>query len=106
MKAGAAQDLKIFFHPKKGIHINLHPALQIAIGKNSAAASVGAIHTVKDANGYLNPAHPVTVHITASPDLPKGKQMVKLTVVYYLCSDAEGWCNRDQQTLDVPVTVK
>ena len=83
-----------------------NPAIQITIAKNPVAGSVGKIHTAKDANGYLDPGKPVRILIGTSPDAPKGKHTLKLTAVYFLCSDAEGWCNRDQQVLDVPVTVK
>jgi hypothetical protein len=106
MKAGAAQAMKIFFHPKKGIHINLDPAIDITIEKNPITPSTGRITASKDAHGYLNPAKPVLFSFAPVSDAKKGTHMLKVKVVYFLCSDAEGWCNRDEQTLDVPVTVK
>jgi hypothetical protein len=104
--AGSGTDLKIYFRPHKGIHINLDPAIDITVGKNSVAATVGKISASKDAHGYLDAARPVVVSLTPSPDAPKGKRTLTLRVVYFLCSDAEGWCNRDEQSLDIPLTVK
>jgi hypothetical protein len=106
LKAGTPQNLMLLFHPKKGIHINVDPAITITMEKNQVAESVGKITAPKDANGYLDASKPVLVSMTPSASAPKGKHTLKMKVVYFLCSDAEGWCNRDEQSLDVPVTVK
>ena len=106
LKAGTPQNLMILFHPKKGIHINVEPAITITVEKNQVAESMGKITAPKDANGYLDASKPVLVSMTPSTTAPKGKHTLKMKVVYFLCSDAEGWCNRDEQSLDVPVTVK
>lgn len=106
MKAGAAQDVKITFRPTKGIHINLDPSPEIETAKASVVATIGTLSASKDAHGYLNAAKPAVVPVTIAADAPKGRQTLKLRIVYYLCSDKEGWCNRDEQTIDIPVTVK
>ncbi|MGE5316193.1 MAG: hypothetical protein ACM3Q4_15980 [Acidobacteriota bacterium] len=106
LKAGAQGTLQVMFKPNKGIHINADPAIDIVPEKNSVIASIGAIVPSKDKHGYVDPSKPVRVSAAISPSAPKGAQTVKLKVVYFLCSDAEGWCNRDEQTIDVRVTVK
>ena len=90
----------------KGIHINTDPAIDVVPEKNPVIASVGAITPAKDTNGYVDVTKSVTAAASISPTAPKGTHTVKIKVVYFLCSDAEGWCNREEQTLDVRVTVK
>ncbi len=106
MIAGTAANVQIFFHPKKGIHINFDPSPEVETAKHSIAAEVGTLRATKDAKDYLDARKPVVVPVTLSAGTPKGKQTLKLRVVYFLCSDADGWCNRDEQTVDLTVTVK
>jgi hypothetical protein len=106
LSAGAAGHISVFFRPKKGIHVNTVPAIGITIEKKSFAGVVGKISVSKDAHGYVDPAQPVVVALTPSPGTAKGRHTMKLKIVYFICSDAEGWCNRNEQSLDVPVTVK
>jgi hypothetical protein len=106
MKPGRAQNIALLFHPKKGIHINLDPSITVTLEKNTVADAVGTIVGSKDAHGYLDSSKPVLVNVTPRADSPKGTHTLKMKVMYFLCSDAEGWCNREEQLLDVPVTVK
>jgi hypothetical protein len=106
VKAGTTGELNVFFRPKKGIHINADPAIDVVPEKNPVIASVGAITPSKNSKGYVDAAKPVKVSAVISPSAPKGARTVKVKVVYFLCSDAEGWCNREEQTLDLQVTVK
>ncbi len=106
MKIGAASDVQIFFRPKKGIHINYDPSPEVEAAKHSVAAAVGTPKAAKDAKDYLDTSKPLVVPVTLGAGAPKGRQTLKLRVVYFLCSDADGWCNRDEQTVEISVTVK
>lgn len=106
LKAGSTGELAVVFHPKKGIHVNTDPAIEITPEGTAVIASVSAITPSKNAKGYVDASKPVKASASVAASAPKGPQTVKLKVVYFLCSDAEGWCNREEQTLDVHVTVK
>lgn len=106
LAAGSNADLALTFRPKKGIHINAEPAIDVVPEKNPVFSSIGAVTPAKNKEGYVDASKPVKVAAVVSASAPKGAHTVKVRVVYYLCSDAEGWCNRDEQTVDLRVTVK
>jgi hypothetical protein len=106
LKAGSTGTFSLIFRPNKGIHINTEPAIEIVAEKNPVIASVGSITPSKNSKGYVDTSKPVKISASVSPSAPKGTHTVKVKVVYFLCSDVEGWCNRDEQTLDLRVTVK
>lgn len=104
--AGSSGTIQILFRPKKGIHINADPAIEVAPEANPVIASVTAITPSKNSKGYVDASKPVKASASVAASAPKGVHTVKMKVTYFLCSDAEGWCNRGEQTVDMRVTVK
>ncbi len=106
LKAGATGTLQILLTPKKGIHINLDPPMNLKIDSSSTITKVEKLNVPKDnKNGYLDAAKPVTVKFTVSKNAKPGSLNLKGLFTYFYCSDAEGWCNRFKQTVDLNVNI-
>jgi hypothetical protein len=92
------------------VHINEEPAPRLKLDLDQAALvdkqppppkSVPT-YDVETAR-YLDLAKPVRFPVAIAPKAPKGRQPVKASVIYFYCSQREGWCRRG--TADVEVTV-
>jgi hypothetical protein len=104
LKAGATGQILVSLQPKKGIHINLDQPIQIKMDSAEVIASVGkpeipVIDTSYDAS------KPIRLRVTISKNAKPGKFSLRGTVIYFYCSDTEGWCSRFKQPIDVQCTV-
>ena len=104
VKAGGAGNLLIRLQPKKGIHINLTPAITIAYDSAGIIARTEA-PTIPVADTFLNTAKPIQQHVTLASGLRPGRGVIKGIVTYFYCSEAEGWCSRFRQPFELPVRV-
>lgn len=106
LKPGTAGELLISFKPKRGIHINLDPPLSVKIDSSEFVASVGKLDTLRDARtAYLDVAKPVRQLFTLSKKIKPGTVTIRGLLTYFYCSDAEGWCSRFKQPIEVSVPV-
>ncbi len=104
LKAGATGQILVLLQPKKGIHINLDQPIQIKMDSSEVIASVGKpeipmIDTLYDAS------KPIRLPVIISKNARPGKFTLRGTVVYFYCSETEGWCSRFKQPIDIPCTV-
>jgi len=104
LKAGAMGQILVSLQPKKGIHINLDQPIQIKMDSAEVIASVGKpeipmVDTLYDAS------KPIRLPVTISKNAKPGKFTLRGTVIYFYCSETEGWCSRFKQPIDVQCTV-
>lgn len=104
---GGAAEVRFTFSPKKGYHVNAVPPMAVAFDSTSPAKMGGKIVIPADTTtGYLKSSMPVRQPITLAGSAPKGRTALKGVLTYYYCSDAEGWCRKENLPFAVPVTVK
>ncbi|TAK61388.1 MAG: hypothetical protein EPO24_05830 [Bacteroidetes bacterium] len=106
LKAGMTGTLQLTLTPTKGIHINLDPPMNVIMDSSASIGNVEKLTIPKnEKTGYLDASKPVTLKFKLAANVKPGKLNLKGTFTYFYCSDAEGWCNRFKQPIDVTVTV-
>lgn len=100
---GADGAILFGFTPAEGIHVNTDPPVEIEIEKNRAVTLHGDPDlTVDKETGFLSTSSPVRQQFSVSPAASPGEYSIQGTIVYYFCSDTQGWCTKFKQ----PVTLK
>ena len=104
---GAAAEIRIAFSPKKGYHVNAVPPMAVKLDTAAPARLTGSIVIPSDtATGYLKSSLPVRQPFTLAKSAAAGRAALKGVLTYYYCSDAEGWCRKENLPFTLPVTVK
>ena len=107
MHPGTRGIIELRFSPADGIHINTTPAMAFSLDTGATVRLSGnPIVTADSTTGYLVASTPVRQHITVPPDLRPGQHTVRGTVIFYYCSDNEGWCNRQKEPVEFTIFVK
>ncbi len=95
LKPGATGEIRIQFQPNDGIHVNAEPPTQLKFADGSAITLIGDPTVPTDSTtGYVDVTRPLTYTFGVDRDAPSGRINVNGTLVYYFCSDKEGWCLR------------
>jgi hypothetical protein len=108
-KQGAV--LVSFLQTEAGVHVNETPAPRLELDAEQVVLDYKAPVTKPAA--VVDPAlakkldlsQPVRFPVTLRAGAPKGEQAVKGTVVYFYCSDHEGWCRKGTADFNVSVSV-
>jgi hypothetical protein len=104
---GAGAELLFTFRPKKGFHVNAVPPMAVAFDSAAPAKDGGRIVIPSDTStGYLQSSLPVRQPFTLRASAAKGRSELKGVLTYYYCSDAEGWCRKENLRFAAPFTVK
>ena len=108
LKAGAKGLLLIELKPQAGIHINLEPPIDLTV-EDSSLVRLSEKLTVskikKDTSEYLDPSKPIKQSFTVSKHAKPGVARLAGILTYYYCSDADGWCSRFKQPIDMKINV-
>ena len=104
LKAGATGTILITLEPKKGIHINLTPPISVALDSTGVvvASSTRELPKVKT---YLDTSKPIKYSFTLSGALKPGPQVISGVLTYFYCSDADGWCSKFKQPINLKIDV-
>ncbi len=106
LKPGATGEIVVSFTPEEGIHINTDPAVEFEFEKDPLVHFTGVTSMPKMAKtGYLDTKRPIKYSFILDSKMKKGKHTLKGTIHYFFCSDAEGWCNRSSQPIQLTFTV-
>ncbi len=103
-RPGAKGELLVTLQPIKGIHINLEPAMSVRFDSSSGLQSNGAMGIPRKEN-YFDAGKKIHIPFVLSAASAPGTATLKATLTYYYCSDAEGWCSRFRQPLEISMTV-
>ncbi|MBI2427270.1 MAG: hypothetical protein HYV29_00455 [Ignavibacteriales bacterium] len=98
-------DIKIFFTPNDGIHINTEPMFELKLDKDSHFEISGEPRYGKNEKGYLDITKPIEFSIKTKNGIQPGTYPFKGNLFYFYCSDTEGWCNRFKQPVELTITV-
>ncbi|HLF13423.1 MAG TPA: hypothetical protein VI932_00860, partial [Bacteroidota bacterium] len=95
------------FSPKKGYHVNAVPPMAVQFDSTSPARPGGKIAIPSDsATGYLRTSLAVRQPFTLARSAERGRAELKGVLTFYYCSDAGGWCRKENLRFMLPVTVK
>jgi hypothetical protein len=103
LQPGGKGRILVSFSPIDGIHINVDPPFRLTIEKNRFFSLHGEpdISTDKE-SGFLSTSAPIEQGFYVFKKANSGEHIIKGTIVYYFCSDNEGWCRK----LTQPITLK
>jgi hypothetical protein len=106
MHQGDSTVIRASLTPEEGIHINIDPPVTITLRMNHTASSVGETEFRTDKEtGFLSTADPVEQRLAVSPTAATGADTLEGAIVYYFCSDAEGWCRKQTQSISLPIHI-
>ena len=104
LKPGEKGELFISLQPVKGVHINLTPPMSVSFDSLGEIQASGTMEIPKKET-FLDITKRIRIPFVLSPASKAGTATLKATLTYYYCSDAEGWCSRFKQPLEVTMTV-
>lgn len=104
IKPGREAEILFLFTLKEGIHINLDPPVEIELDNKIVHKSQLEIPKGKNKE-YLNTQKPIKQKIKINRNLKPGKYKIKGNLIYYYCSDEEGWCSRFKQPIELNITI-
>jgi hypothetical protein len=103
VQPGGKGTILVSFTPIDGIHINADPPVTLNLEKNQFISLQGEPElSIDKENGFLSTSNPVEQAFHVSKKARSGEHSIKGTIIYYLCSDTEGWCTKFTQ----PITLK
>lgn len=96
----------ITFNPADGIHVNADPPVEVAIEPNDVVTLDGDPDVTTDKEtGFLSTSSPVIQRFLVSGSAAPGHYSLKGTIVYYFCSDTQGWCTKFKQPVTLTLVV-
>ena len=106
LKAGAQAQLLISLKPKKGYHIVTTPPMEIKLDSVSGIQVIGKLQIPQSTNkDYVETSKPIKQRITLASRLKPGTATIKGTLTYFYCSDAEGWCSKFKQPIELTIKI-
>jgi hypothetical protein len=92
---GEKVDIRFRFTPADDIHVNADPPVAVRLDSSAAWRMEGAPLAAVDARtGFLDTSLPVRQPLALARSAPRGETTLKGEVIFYYCSDTEGWCRR------------
>jgi len=107
VQPGGKGTIFVSFIPIDGIHINADPPITMKLEKNPFISLQGKpeISTDKE-SGFLSTSTPVEQGFYVSKKARSGEHIIKGTIVYYFCSDTEGWCTKFAQRITLKLNIQ
>ncbi len=105
LKAGSTGYVLISFKPKRGIHITTDPPFRISLDTVQQFFRLGKALFSKDARGYLNSQETVRQPLMVARTVTPGTYRLGGTLIYYYCSENDGWCSRFKQPIELTLTI-
>ena len=104
LRPGSTGELLITLVPARGIHINLNPPISFAFEGSSAVTPKGRLEIPKK-DKYLDGTKAIRQSFRVPASATPGTMVIRGTIMYYYCSDAQGWCSRFKQPVELSVRV-
>jgi hypothetical protein len=104
---GGRAAVEIRFVPADDIHINADPPVAVRLDASPLHLPGGRLDVKTSGDeGYVDTGVPVRREVLISPDATPGAATLSGEVLYYYCSDSEGWCRRAARAFSLPVLVE
>jgi len=96
----------VTFTPADDIHVNAVPPVEFSLRSARAFRLSSKPTQIADKeSGYLLTRSPVAQPFRLSKSVPPGVYRMAGTVVYFYCSDIEGWCRKHVEPVECFVKV-
>ena len=106
LRAGSNGLLLINLQPKKGIHVNLEPPPSVTFDTTDVLSAAGKLDVPKsEKTKFLDGSRAMKQPFTLSRKLKPGPVTLTGSLTYFYCSDAEGWCSRFKQPVELTINV-
>ena len=106
LRPGEQGEILVTLAPIHGIHVNMRPPVKIGLDEEKILSLNGAIkQSVDSSTGYLAPGMPVKQAFRIHSNVHPGEYGIQGTCTYFFCSDAEGWCTRYRQPIELTLTI-
>jgi hypothetical protein len=103
---GGEAEVRLTLVPPPGIHIPDEPLPEVRFDSASYAETEGSPTLDRHAGESAGTgAIIVRQTIAVRKEAPRGRQVLHATLVYYYCSDGDGWCVRTRKRIDFPMMV-
>jgi hypothetical protein len=104
---GDSTQFLVSFRVGDGLHINAEPPVELKIvAPESGVTAVGSPEQSRvPESGVLDLTSPVRQLFRLAPTLEDGPIDLTVTVSYFICSEADGWCRMRTDTSMVAIMV-
>ncbi|HEX9202858.1 MAG TPA: hypothetical protein VF964_02760 [Vicinamibacteria bacterium] len=99
-----ARDPDVHINEEPAPRLKLDPEQSALLDKQPPPPKTVPVYAPEAAR-YLDLKKPVQFPVAFAPSAVKGAQTVKASVVFFYCSQREGWCRRGSADIEVGVTV-
>ena len=107
LQPGSKGKILVLFTPVDGIHINADPPVSVKINRNRLMSLRGDPDITTDKEtGFLSASTPVEQRFSVSQTAVAGEHRITGTIVYYFCSDTEGWCRKQSQAVTFRLNIR
>lgn len=103
-KIGGKGTLNISFKPNKGIYIHAEPEVEVELDSNIVIIEKVQLSTEENGD-YLDIKKPVKANFKIRNNLKEGTYKLKGSLIYFYCSEKEGWCSRFKQPINLNLKV-
>ncbi|MBI4548177.1 MAG: hypothetical protein HY707_09360 [Ignavibacteriae bacterium] len=106
LKVGVQGRLLISLKPKQGFHIVIIPPMQITFDSLCGIQLIDKPDIPQTTNKeYVDTSKPITQKFALATTLKPGAATIKGILTYFYCSDAEGWCSKFKQPIELTIKV-
>lgn len=106
VQAGSEGTILATFTPVEGIHINVDPPVELTLQENpSFAIHADPDMSIDEESGFLSTSQPVEQRFSVASSTTPGDYTITGTIVYFFCSDAQGWCRKFKQPITLSLHV-
>ena len=107
LQPGGKGKILVSFSPVDGIHINVDPPVGVKVEKNPLISLHGDPDITTDKEtGFLSTSTPVGQRFSVSRKATPGEHIVQGTIIYYFCSDTEGWCRKQSREVSFRLNIR
>jgi hypothetical protein len=99
-------EIAVVLKPIKGIHVIVEQPVSFTVEFDSVLRLAGDIGQVQEKKtGYLAGGAELKQKFRLASSLAPGIYRLNASVIYYYCSDSEGWCKRHRQPVVLNLTI-
>jgi hypothetical protein len=104
---GGRGTVEVRFVPADDIHINADPPVSVRLDASPLHIPGGRLEVQTGGDGgSVDTGAPVRHEVLIAPNAVEGPATLTGEVIYYYCSDSEGWCRRAARAFSLPVLVE
>ncbi len=105
IKSGKTTTLSVKFFPTENVKINSEPEIDFKLDKDSPfKLAVKSIPTI-DSLGYLSAESQIDFVFRVKPKTGNISTKLSGDLIYFFCSEKDGWCNRYLQKIELPIKI-